>query len=75
MMMSLKIREYVLSMQSNKHNDINYVSLTAYNISDAINRFRKEYPVLSKDYVLSNIEDLTEMEEDNNVSINYDEIF
>ena len=75
MMMSLKMREYVLSIPSNKHGDINYVSLTAYNISDAINRFRKEYPVLSKDYVLSNIEDLTEMEEDNNVSINYDEIF
>jgi len=75
MMMSLKMREYVLSIPSNKHGDINYVSLTAYNISDAINRFRKEYPVLSKDYVLSNIEDLTEMEEDNNVSINYEEIF
>tara|TARA_R100001244_G_scaffold41326_1_gene37113 strand:+ start:139 stop:360 length:222 start_codon:yes stop_codon:yes gene_type:complete len=73
--MSLKMREYVLSIPSNKHGDINYVSLTAYNISDAINRFRKEYPVLSKDYVLSNIEDLTEMEEDNNVSINYEEIF
>jgi len=75
MMMSLKMREYVLNIPSNKHNDINYVSLTAYNISDAINRFIKEYPVLSKDYILSNIEDLTEMEENNKVSINYDEIF
>ena len=75
MMMSLKMREYVLSIPSNKHGDINYVSLTAYNISDAINRFRKEYPVLSKDYVLSNIEDLTEMEENNNTPINYEEIF
>ena len=45
MMMSLKMREYVLSIPSNKHGDINYVSLTAYNISDAIDRIRKDYPV------------------------------
>ena len=74
-MMLLKMREYVLNVPSNKHGDINYVSLTAYNISDAIDRFRKDYPVLSRKYVLDNIEDLTEMEEDNKTSINYDEIF
>ena len=75
MMMTLKVREYILSVPSNKHGDVNYVSLTAYNISDAIDKFRKEYPVLSRDYVLKNVEDLTEMEENDNVTINYDEIF
>jgi len=73
--MTLKMREYILSVPSNKYGDVNYVSLTAYNISDAIDKFRKEYPVLSRDYVLKNVEDLTEIKENDNVTINYDEIF
>ena len=75
MIMILKMREYILSIPSSAHSDINYVSLTAYNISDAIDKFSKEYPVLSRKYVLNNIEDLTEIEENQDISVNYDEIF
>lgn len=74
-MMTLKVREYVLSIPSKVHSDVNYVSLTAYNVSEAIDKFRKQYPILSRTYVLDNIEDLTEMEENNNVPIHYEEIF
>ena len=74
-MMTLKEREYVLNISNKANNDVNYVSLTAYDISEAIDKFRKEYPVLSREYVLNNIEDLTEMEEDNKPPIDYEKIF
>jgi len=51
---------------TNTHGDINFVSLKAYNIGDAIKDFQDKYPTLQYDYIVSNIEDYTEIEEEYN---------
>ncbi len=62
-MIELVKREYVLAVPTSKHGDVNYISLKAYDVSDAILGFKKEYPSLQRSYILSNLQDLTEIEE------------
>jgi hypothetical protein len=63
MPMILVKREYIIGIPINKDGDIEYKSLKAYNVTEAIDSFRKKYPVISREYILDNIEDLTEIEE------------
>lgn len=52
-------REYVLSIPTNMHGDINLISLKAYNVKDAIRDFQNKYPTLQYDYIVNNIEEYT----------------
>jgi predicted DNA-binding protein (UPF0278 family) len=63
MPMILVEREYVLSLPINEDGDMEHISLKAYNITEAINKFRKKYPIISRKHILNNIEDLTEIKE------------
>jgi len=62
-MIKLIKREYILSIPTNMNGDVNYVTLMAYNVGDAISDFERKYPTLQRDYILSNLQDLTEIED------------
>ena len=62
-MIKLVKREYILSIPTNMHGDVNYVTLMAYNAGDAISDFERKYPTLQRDYITSNLQDLTEIED------------
>ena len=64
-MIKLVKREYILSIPTNVHGDVNYVTLMAYNVGDAISDFERKYPTLQRNYITRNLQDLTEIENDN----------